>query len=370
MTGLHTGHCYIRGNYETEGYQLAIPGETLTIGEVLQNAGYTTATIGKWGLGGPGTPGIPNRQGFDYYYGYLGQVQAHFYYPDHLWRNEEKVMLEEGTFSHDLLTEEALKFVQQNKDNPFFLCLTYTIPHAELAVPEDFMEPYLDKFPEKPYKGTHYGDQKTPRAALAGMISRMDRDIGKLLNLLKQLGIDDQTIVMFTSDNGPHREGGNNPDFFKSSGPLRGIKRDLYEGGIRVPMIVKWPGMVEEGSVSNHVSAFWDLLPTCCEIAGVRPPDDIDGISFLPSLTGERQTEHDYLYWEFHEQGGKQAVRMGDWKAVKLDVKKNPGNLIELYNLEDDIAESNNVAAQYPEIVQKMNRIIKAARNESEIFPF
>jgi len=369
MTGLHTGHTFIRGNKEVqpEG-QAPIPAETFTVAKMLHKAGYTTGAVGKWGLGPPGSTGEPNRQGFDHWFGYLCQRQAHFYYPPYLWRNGQKVVLDENrdgtksTYSHDLMTDEALAFVENHQDDPFFLYLAYTIPHAELAVPEDSIEPYRGKFPEIPFPGKHYGAQKTPRAALAAMISRMDRDVGRLMALLKKLDIDENTLVMFSSDNGPHKEGGIDPAFFDSNGPLRGIKRDLYEGGIRVPMIARWPGKIRPGTETDHVAAFWDLLPTCADLAGTSPPRDIDGISFLPSLLDREQRRHEYMYWEFK---GKQAVRTGDWKAVRLA----PDGPIELYNLETDLGEQNDVSGLNPAIVSRIERIMNVARTESPEFP-
>lgn len=371
LTGYHTGHSYIRGNAKGEEmYELAIPAETLTVAKILKNSGYATGCTGKWGLGGPWSEGRPNKQGFDYFFGYLGQMPAHFYYPEHLWRNMEKVVLDGKTYSHDLIAEEAMDFIMRNRKDPFFLYIPFTIPHAELAVPEDSLAQYKGKFEEKEYIGQHYGSQKTPRAAFAGMVSRMDRDIGRIMKLLKELGIDENTIVIFSSDNGGHREGGAEPEFFNSCGPLRGIKRDLYEGGIRVPMIARWPGKIKAGTISEHVSAFWDFLPTCCELGEAKIPEAIDGISFVPTLLGREQKRHEYLYWEFYEQKGKQAVRWGDWKGVRLNVSKDPDGPIELYNLKDDIGEANNIAGEHPEIVQKMRSIMKEARTESALFSF
>jgi len=370
MTGLHTGHTAIRGNkaVQPEG-QFPIADEDLTVAELLREAGYATGCVGKWGLGGPGSTGAPNHQGFDTFYGYLCQREAHFYYPGHLWRNDKKVVLDGNTYSHDLLTEEALAFIRNNRERPFFLYLPYTIPHAELKVPGDSIEPYRGLFPETPYAGGHYGAQETPRAALAGMISRLDADVGRILALLDELGLDGRTLVMFSSDNGPHAEGGATPDFFRSSGSLRGIKRDLYEGGIRVPLIARWPGTIRSGSVSGHVSAFWDLLPTCADLAGAGAPAGLDGISFLPELLGRRQERHAHLYWEFHERGGKQAVLKGKWKAVRHDMKKDPGGPVELYDLDGDPGEERDVAALHPEIAGSLSAVMKSEHRESGIFP-
>jgi len=371
MTGLHTGHCTVRGNA-----RVPLRPADLTVAELLKQAGYRTGIIGKWGLGEADSTGIPNRQGFDYWFGYLNQRHAHNYYPRYLWRNQQKVWLDNEVrdvnppggvatkrvqYSHDLFAAEALAFVERNKDKPFFLYLAFTIPHANNEAGKKGMEvPSYDPYTDK--------DWPEPQKAHAAMITRMDRDIGRLLAKLKELGIDEKTLVMFSSDNGPHREGGNNPHFNDSNGPLRGIKRDVYEGGIRVPLIARWPGKIKPGSVSDHISAFWDFLPTCCELAQVPVPDGIDGISMVPTLLGrpEQQRQHEYLYWEFHEQGKKQAVRLGPWKGVRLNVAKNPDGPIELYNLEDDIGEQHNIAAQHPDIVAKIAKIMKQARTPSQ----
>ena len=393
MTGLHCGHAYVRGNYlldhvKFEG-DLPIPPHTVTVAKILKTRGYTTGIVGKWGLGGPGTTGAPNKQGFDYFFGYLDQIHAHSYYPSYLWRNEEKVELggnhngRRSTYSHDLITKEALKFVERNKRKPFFLYLAYTIPHAELTVPEDSLKQYKGEFPERPFKGGNYGAQGTPRAVLAAMVSRMDRDIGRLFAKLKQLQMDENTVVFFTSDNGPHREGGVGHGFFNSSGPLRGMKRDLYEGGIRVPMLARWPGRIQAGSVSDHISAFWDFLPTACQLAGANLPNGIDGISYLPELLGKKQKQHEYLYWEFFsynwrwKKGQKdpprnrfetQAVRMENWKGIRLNVCKNPNGPIELYNLKNDIGEKYNIADKHPEVIAKIERYLKTTRTPSKYF--
>jgi len=376
MTGLHSGHAYIRGNREVRPMgQLPIPESTITVAELLKQAGYTTGLVGKWGLGPPGSEGIPNRQGFDHFFGYLCQRHAHNYYPEFLFRNGERVPLTgnllpeprrgdgagesvaKSVYSHDRLTGEALWFLDQNRENPFFLYLAYTIPHANNEAGDHGMEVPSDE----PYAQRDWPQQQKNHAA---MITRMDRDIGILMSRLKELGIDENTLVIFSSDNGPHREGGADPEFFHSSGPLRGIKRDLYEGGIRVPMIARWPGKISAGSVSGHVSAFWDFLPTAAELAGAQAPPAIDGISCLPTLLGKKQqAQHEFLYWEFHEgRASKQAVRMGDWKAVRL----SPAEPLELYDLAADIGESNDVAGEHPGVVEKIEAILESARTESE----
>ena len=356
MTGQHTGHTLIRTNTRTP-----LRPEDVTVAELLKSAGYLTGAAGKWGLGHVGTTGDPNRKGFDHFFGYVDQGRAHFYYTEYLWRNGEQVILEgnqagkRGTYSHDLIAAEGLEFVRKNGDRPFFLYLPYTIPHAEVTVPEDSLAEYRGKFPEKPYEGSHYCSQETPNAARAGMITRMDRDIGRLLDLLRELGLDQDTLVMFSSDNGPCSAGGQDYRFFNSQGPLRGTKGGLYEGGIRVPMIARWPGKIEAGTVNDHVSAFWDVLPTFAELAGVAPRDDTDGISMVPTLLGRdnEQRQHEYLYWEYR---GAQAVRMGDWKAVRTN-----GGDVELFNLKADIGEKSDVAAAHPDVVARAKRIMEAA---------
>jgi arylsulfatase A len=386
MTGLHTGHSYVRGNakWGKEG-QSPIDKNTPTISQLIKKAGYTTGGFGKWGLGGPGSGTEPNDVGFDYWYGFNSQSLAHCYYPLHLWKNKDKIILEGNKdgkcrqFSHSLIVEEALDFMKHNKDNPFFAYLPFTIPHAELIAPEEAMEvydgkieetsPYLD--PSEPYiPDTRYNPQAKPHTAFAAMVTLMDKNIGRIMNLIEKLGIDDNTIVMFTSDNGPHHEGGADPDFFDSNGPLKGFKRDLYEGGIRVPMIARWPGNIKPNSQTDHISAFWDVLPTMCEIANITPPKNIDGISFVPTMLGEKQKQHKYLYWEFHEKGGKQAVRMGKWKAIRLGASSDPDAPLELYDLDTDIGEKNNIADKQPEIIAKMNKIMKEARTHSDRWPF
>lgn len=383
MTGQHTGHCQIRGNKATppEG-QHPLKAETATVARLLQRAGYATGAFGKWGLGGPGSSGDPNRQGFDYFFGYKCQSLAHHYYPMHLWRNQEKVTLEgndprtqAGQYAPDLITEEMLGFVRRNADRPFFLYVPFIYPHAELVAPEDSMAKFRGTFDEpRPFVNegqSGYVSQSHPRTAFAAMVDRMDGDVGRLLDLLKELNLEEDTIVMFSSDNGPHKEGGADPDFFESNGPLRGYKRDLYEGGIRVPMLVRWPGRVKAGSKSAHLSAFWDVLPTCAEAAGAAAPDAIDGISFLPTLLGhgDAQATHEHLYWEFHEQGGKQAVRMGPWKAVRLNAKNNPDGPIELYDLSRDIGETNNAAAKHKSVIDEMAARMRVSRLPSQDFP-
>lgn len=390
VTGQHTGHTPIRGNkeYPVEG-QYPIPGDTYNIFRMFASRGYSTGVFGKWGLGAPGTEGAPEAQGVDEFFGYNCQRLAHNYYPGHLWHNSTKIVLEgnsghgEGDYAPYLIHEKALEFIRGHRDKPFFLWYTTTIPHAELKLPEAEMaalEGSLSMQPEKSYKGCDdgpeykvggYGSQQNAHAAFASMVTLLDRQVGEICSLIDSLGLSGNTMIVFTSDNGPHLEGGADPDFFDSNGPFRGYKRDLYEGGIRVPFIVKWPGKVQAGSSCSHVSAFWDFLPTAAEITGAEIPQDvkIDGISYLPSLVGSgRQEEHGYMYWEFHESGGRQALRKGDWKAVRYNV--SGGGPLQLYDLSSDIGETHDVAAGHPDLVQELDSLMSAARTPSALFNF
>jgi len=388
MTGLHTGHTYIRGNKEVrpEG-QHPLPASIHTMAEALQEEGYTTGAFGKWGLGSPDSEGDPLNQGFDRFYGFNCQRYGHHYYPHHLWDDDQKIILDrnegkkKGSYAPTLIQAEVINFLEANKDKPFFLFKPTIIPHAELAAPESYMEKNRGKFlPEKPYEGYDEGEdyrngpyesQEETHAAFVSMIQVLDDHVGEIVQKVEDLGIADKTIIIFTSDNGPHLEGGADPEYFDSNGPLKGFKRDLYEGGIRVPMIAKWPGKIKAGSISNHISAFWDVYPTLSDIAGIDPPQDIDGISFGPTLTGDGdQKAHEYLYWEFHEKGGRQAVRKGKWKGVKYNVLKNPNQKIELYDLSKDLGEENDIAAENPEMVNDMKEIFKTARTHSDVFTF
>ena len=378
MTGLHTGHAAVRDNDGGYGAGPLGPSD-ITVAEVLKQAGYDTALIGKWDLAGPQGTGVPSRHGFDYSFGYQHSSRAHNYYPDYLWRDEEKVPLEgnqngRGTqYTHDLFTEEAVAYIEQERSRPFFLYLACTIPHAELAAPDDSLKPYLGKFPEETFRKTaswqwkpgRYSAQESPKAAFAGMISRMDRDMGRLLTTLEERSLDRHTLVIFTSDNGAHQEGGACPDFFGSSGPLRGLKRDLYEGGIRVPFIAWWPGKIEPGTTTDHISAFWDFLPTCAELAGAPVPEASDGLSMVPTLLGRPggQEQHEFLYWEFKE---KQAVRMGDWKGVR---PKGEDGGLELYDLKRDIGEQQDLSRQHPEIIARIEKIMKTSHDVPRRLP-
>ncbi|WP_028666057.1 arylsulfatase [Runella zeae] len=389
MTGQHTGHTYIRGNKEIipEGQQPLAASET-TIAEVLKKAGYTTAAFGKWGLGPVGSEGDPLKQGFDYFYGYNCQKLAHRYYPAHLWENEKKIVLTENqnlqvakTFAPDLIQQQTLTFIdKQNDKQPFFLFLPYILPHAELLVPDDpLLEYYKGKFPEKPFKGADYGvdakdggytSQPYPHATFAAMVARLDKYVGEVMDKLKAKGLDKNTIIIFSSDNGPHVEGGADPVFFNSGGGLRGVKRDLYEGGIRVPFVVSWPGIIKPNTQSDFVGAFWDLVPTLAELAHTKVTSPTDGLSFAATLTGKgKQKQHEYLYWEFHEGGGKQAVRQGNWKAVKLNINRPEASKIELYDLTKDSSEQVDLSKQFPDRVAKMEALMKEAHRASALFP-
>jgi arylsulfatase A len=387
MTGKHLGHATVRDNMQRgaglEGQHPMQP-ETVTVAQLLKTAGYSTAIVGKWGLGMPEDHSSPLDFGFDHHYGYLCQGMAHTYYPPYLWRDDrqeplagnppyfygqKEVIQPSGKlYSHDLMTADALDWVRGHKEGPFFLYLAFAIPHVSLQVPEDSLAEYLGKWPETPLTDSkHYANHPAPRAAYAAMITRMDRDVGRLMMLLKELQLDDDTLVFFASDNGAvFPLSGADPEFFKSNGNLRGYKQDLYEGGIRTPLVARWPGRIKPGATSDFVGAFWDLLPTLCEIAGATPPADIDGVSIAPTLLDRPgQREHEYLYWEYQSGGRAQAVRFGDWKAVRNNVNKAPGATPELYNLASDPEETTNVADRYPEVATKAADYMKAAHAPS-----
>ncbi len=407
LTGLHTGHAVIRGNDEwsergdvwnyekacsdikLEG-QRPIPDSTLTLAELLKPAGYRTCIVGKWGLGAPETEGTPNLQGFDYFYGYNCQRQAHNLYPPHLWENDKKVLLENelispGTkldslsdpndelsyakfqqkeYAPEKIHEKALEFIRKNKETPFFMYYASPLPHLPLQVPEEYVNKYRELFgEEEPYLGDKgYFPNQFPRAAYAAMISYLDDQVGDLVATLKELDLYENTIIIFSSDNGPTYTGGVDFDFFESSKPFSNgygrTKGFVYEGGIRVPFIASWPDHIIGGSVSDHISGFYDIFPTICDIAGIEQPKGLDGISFKSALLNQTQKQHEYLYWEFPSYNGQQAVRLGNWKGIRKDIFD--GNLkIELYDLEKDIAEQNDVSAQYPDVVKKIEDIMK-----------
>lgn len=377
ISGLHSGHTPIRGNKEVEPEgQMSLPANMYSLFSLFKNAGYATGAFGKWGLGAPGTVGDPNNQGIDDFFGYNCQLLAHNYYADHLWENDKRIELPGnynggfGVYTQDLIQEKALKFLDNNKDKSFFLFLPYVLPHAELIVPEDsIIQKFRGMYPEKPFKGVDAGpmfrkggycSQKEPHATFAAMIYRLDVYVGQVVGKLKELGLYDNTIIVFTSDNGPHREGGADPDFFNSNGGFRGYKRDLYEGGIRVPFIAVCPGMIRPGE-TDFMCSFWDMMPTFAKMTDEKVKTT-DGVSLMPLLTGKgKQKAHDYLYFEFQELGGRQAVRKGDWKLVRLNASKGDDAKLELYNLAVDPAEKNNVAVENQGVVEELLAIMTKA---------
>ncbi len=407
LTGNHTGHAYIRGNDEwnergdvwnyeevfknskLEG-QRPIPDSTVTLGHQLQKAGYTTGILGKWGLGAPESDGIPNLQGFDFFYGYNCQRQAHNLYPAHLWKNTDKVLLDnelvspstkldslsdpydinsyskfsQNEYAPKKIQQKAISFIKTNKNQPFFMYYASPLPHLPLQVPKEYVDKYRKVFgEEEPYIGDDaYFPNRYPRATYAGMISYLDDQLGELIATLKEEGIYENTIIIFSSDNGPTYLGGVDFDYFESSKPFSNgygkTKGFVYEGGIRVPLIASWPNHITPGSTSDHISAFYDLMPTICDMAGITPPENIDGLSFKPALLGKQQQQHDFLYWEFPSYNGQQAVRLGKWKGIRKNIFD--GNLtLELYNLETDLEEKIDVASQYPNVVEKIEHIMK-----------
>ncbi|GBU07689.1 arylsulfatase [Bacteroidales bacterium] len=418
FTGMHSGHSYIRGNDEMgkrgdvwshaamladstlEG-QRPLLAETITLPSVLKQAGYTTACIGKWGLGYPGSEGTPNKMGFDVFYGYNCQRQAHTYFPPFLYRNEVREylpnqLLAPGTkldedanpydeqayekytqkaYSCDLMYDEIINFVEQNEADPFFLIWTTPIPHVPLQAPKSWVQHYVDKFgDEEPYLGdSGYFPCRYPRATYAAMISYWDEQIGGLINKLEELGIYDNTIIMFTSDNGPAFSGGTDSPWFDSAKPFKSEylwgKTSLREGGIRVPLIVSWGNKIKANTQSNHICAAWDIMPTLCELAGTESPPT-DGISFVPELFNRQQKEHEYLYWEFSEGAGSKAMRMGKWKGLILNIKKEGESNMLLFDLEKDPREQNNIASEHPEIIDQMYKKMKEAHVEPLIQRF
>jgi arylsulfatase A-like enzyme len=371
MTGLHMGHTSVRSN--PGGVPLL--ASDVTVAEVLKQAGYATGAFGKWGLGDNGTDGVPWKQGFDEFVGYLNQVHAHYYYPEFIYSNDQRLPLEGNTdgarktYSHDVIAERALSFIRRHKDKPFFCYMPVTIPHLELLVPEDSIREYKGKIEEKEYvdKRRHYADQPDARAAYAGMISRLDRDVGRVLLLLKELKLEKDTVVFFTSDNGSAVPLWGE-DYFRSTAGLRGHKQNLYEGGIRVPMVARWPGRIPRGSTSSHAWGFWDVLPTFAEIAGAKPVPGIDGVSVLPTLLGKQQLAEKLMYWELPRYNAKaaefvdevpmQAARMGDWKAIR----PKPDAALELYNLKSDPYEEHDASASNEGILAELAAYLRQAR--------
>ncbi len=365
MTGMHNGHNRVRDNIP---HGVFLQPDDLTVAEVLKRAGYKTAAIGKWSLGNPGSWGTANQQGFDYFYGHLNQDQAHFYYPDYLWENDQIDLLKgnrgerKKEYTHDLFTDKALAFIDQNQQNPFFLYLAYTLPHfsdydrntaESLIVPSD--TPYTEK--EWPQVEKNY----------AAMIHMIDTDVGKIMEKIKNIGLDSRTIIFFSSDNGPNNRPIHDPEFFESNGIYRGYKRDMYEGGIRVPMVVRWPGKIKAGTINHTVWAFWDFLPTAADLAGLPFNNITDGISVLPTFMGKKQETHDYLYWDYGHVRDEflQAARWDQWKGII----NNKNKKTEIYDLMTDPGEENNLAPTRPDLVQKFESIIKEAYTPSTDYP-
>jgi arylsulfatase len=419
MTGKHSGHAYIRGNDEwdergpvwdfqameanpaLEG-QRPIPDSTLTIAKICKKAGYTTALVGKWGLGGPMTAGLPNKQGFDYFYGFLCQRADHTYYPGHLWENESRISLnnkvedpnvkfpagldsldpanyaryQQRDYASDLLISAALRFLDKNRSKPFFLYYASPLPHVSLQAPQRWIDHYHAKFgEEKPFLGGSYFPCRYPRATYAAMISTLDEEVGRIIQKLKELHVYDNTIIVFTSDNGPAANAGVDGPWFDSGGPFKSEagwgKGFVHEGGIRMPFLIQWPGKIKSGSASNHVAATWDFMPTLCQIIGIAAPGGSDGISYLPEVLNDNahQKKHPYLYWEFPESGGQQAVRLGQWKGIRQNIKK--GNLkIQLFNLDDDIQETHDVADSHPDIVKQIEQIMRKEHEKPAVSTF
>ena len=384
MTGMHGGHAYVRNNSEVGGWesfrgQIPLPAETVTIAELLKQRGYATGAFGKWGMGGVGSTGDPLNQGFDRFFGYNCQRHAHNLFPNFLVSDRGKVTLEGNTrgltgqtYGPQAIADELLKFIRENKDKPFFAYYPTVIPHLALQAPQEDIDRYKGKWPDPPYAGKSYLPHPTPRACYAAMISFLDRQVGRVMKLLKELDLDDNTAVFFTSDNGTtYLKGQVDYEFFESVGKLRGLKGSLYEGGIRVPMVVRWPGKIRPGTKSAHAAAHYDVLATLAEIAGTERRDDTDGTSFVPTLLSSLgQKEPEYLFWDFAGYGGQLAVRMGKWKGIKQDVRKNPDAPAELYDLENDISESRNVAKDYPAIAARIERIMLEARTRPAIEKF
>jgi arylsulfatase A-like enzyme len=373
LGGQHTGHVYQRANGKIE---FRPDPQDICIARLLKDAGYQTALIGKSGLSSSTDNGRqPNEKGFDHFFGYVSHSAAHYYYPKGLWRDGEKVRYpgnqghEGEQYSCDLFREDALAWLEAHREGPFFLHLSLTQPHADLQVPDKWRAPFLGKFEEVPFPGNHYRAEPNPKATFAGMMTHLDHSVGAVLDKLRESGVAENTLVLFSSDNGAMNEGGWDREFFDSSGPLRGGKRDMYEGGVRVPLIAWWPETIRAGAETDHVAAFWDFVPTACELAGVSSPADSDGISYAPTLLARgEQPQHDYLYWEFYEQGGKQAVRQGDWKAVRLDVQTHPDRPLELYDLASDVGEEHDVAAEHPDVVARMRQLMREAHVDNDRF--
>ncbi|WP_440133154.1 arylsulfatase [Chitinophaga sancti] len=373
LTGKNMGHAYIRGNT-----RLPLRPQDSTMAQVLQQNGYTTGMFGKWGLGEMGTTGSPEIKGFDEFYGYLNQGHAHDYYTNYLYQVKagkiRKIPHDTSVFTHDEIMDHAYSFINENKDKPFFLYLSITIPHAELAPPQKDLQAWLNPDgssklgPETPYaqNGGTYRSQQYPHAAFAAMVSKLDQHVGQIQALVKQLGLDDNTYIFFTSDNGSHKEGGADPGYFNSNGPLKGLKRDLYEGGIRVPLLVRAPGHIPAGSVSDEEWAFWDILPTFSALTKSKTLNGIDGLNYAAALEGKKPVKaHDYLYWQFNEGYIQEAVLQGDWKLIRFKYKGKVERF-ELYNIVDDIGETKDLAAENPAKVKTLKAIMAKAKTPAE----
>lgn len=400
LTGKHPGHSYIRGNYELggfadslEGGQMPLPENTVTIAHLLKNKGYTTGLVGKWGLGMHYTSGNPNAQGFDYFYGYLCQKQAHNYYPTHLWENgkwdtlnnpvisvhrktdrpastdEEYNYYKGNEYAPDKMTEKAIAYIDKNKHNPFYLYLSYPMPHLSLQVPDGALKEYLGKFDESPYNTSgSYAMHKYPLSAYAAMITYLDTQVGIVLDKIIAAGLEENTIILFSSDNGTTFSKGVDAKYFNSTAGLRGLKMDLYEGGIRVPFIAKWKGKIKAGSTSDHVSVQYDLMATLNELIRLKAPAN-DGISYLPTLLGKtnQQKKKEYTYFEYPENGGQLAIHLNDWKAVKTNIKTDKKAAWQVYNLKDDPYETKDVAADHPELKTRFDQIVLKEHRNSHI---
>ncbi len=402
MTGKHSGHSYIRGNYELGGFadsleagQMPLPEGTLTLPKMLKGLGYRTGMAGKWGLGMNNTTGSPSKQGFDYYISVLDQKQAHNFYPTHLWENDRLLPLDNPVidvhrpinpatatdadfayyvgkeYATDIMTDRALQFISENKDQPFFLYLPFTQPHVSLQAPQEYIDMYKGVFDEKPYYGQQgYAATKYPYATYAAMITYLDAQIGRIMQQITDLGLENNTIIMFSSDNGTTFNGGVDAKFFKSVGDFRGLKTDVFEGGIRVPFIAAWPERIPSGSVSDLPSVQYDIFATIADITGQKP-ERLDGVSLLPTLLGNRkgQQKRDFLYWEYPEKGGQIAIRAGKWKAVKLDVQKKGYRNVPwmIFDLEKDVQESVDVASQHPDLIEYFDSIVKKEHQPAHI---
>lgn len=392
MTGKHSGHSYIRGNYELGGFADSLEGGQMplhegayTVAKMLKERGYSTALVGKWGMGVTNTTGSPLKQGFDYYYGYLDQKQAHNFYPTHLWENDKWDALNNPPFmvhgridpktatdadfkkfsgseyAPAKMTQKALGYLDKNKNNPIFLYLAYPLPHLALQAPDEYVQKYVGMFEEKPYYGENgYAPSKYPLSTYAAMITFLDDQVGQIMKKVKELGLDNNTIIMFSSDNGATFSAGVDTKFFNSVSGLRGLKMDLYEGGIRVPFLARWPNKIKANTVSDHVSGQFDIMATFAELTGAKL-SNTDGISLLPELLGKpkEQQKHGFLYFEYPENGGQLAVRIGNWKGVKLNVRNQPNGKWQLFDLEKDRNETTDIAALHPQIIAEMNAIVK-----------